>query len=712
MRPGPEYHDDMRVAGMIIGMDRTPKGRIWGCWSGTGDNHEAYFILATSEDGGTTWSKPRVVIDPEEIPGKPARYSLIGNLWCDPTGRMWLFFDQHMKGYAQTGWFITCDNPDAAEPTWSKPTFVSDGSTLNKPLVLKNGEWLLPVSLLVPGRTKPTDTAAEALAHEPMVHVYVSNDRGKTWIRRGGVALPPAEVNHNEPMFVELRDGRLWMLMRTRYGIAESFSPDGGRTWSEAAPSAIKNPATRFYLRRLASGRLLLVKNGPVETRSPSRTRMTAFLSEDDGKNWGQGLLLDERTPVSYPDGFQEPDGRIRILYDLDRHGAGQILMASFREEDVLAGKLVSRDAKLRHLVNEPRPRDFSASLAPDSKWDPQAATDAKLDVTSIAYDGTAANQPAADANLRQMPDGSWVLFVTTGEETEIKSTRAVGFTRSTDEGKTWTALEPLALSQPRAGDRAGFSPVELVVAGGQSTLFFATHAARWPDNWRAWRAVGDRGIANWQGPSPLPGRLAERTFVRNAIVTRDGRIMVPFQHYEAADAKLTDPRCGVLISGDGGKSWTERGNIRIGPVHRRFGWEEINLVELNGDRIVMLIRATGLMAMTYRAESIDGGKTWSDTATLLRAPSLGTATFYSLGENAVAMIHNPAGRLALWISMDGMKTWPYQRVLTRTTTVGPKEYMSFPHGFISADKAWLHFAYVDKMMRAVHYSAKLPALK
>ncbi len=61
---------------------------------------------------------------------------------------MWLFFDQHIKGHAQTGWFITCDNPDAAEPMWSKPTFVSDGSTLNKPLVLKNGEWLLHASTL------------------------------------------------------------------------------------------------------------------------------------------------------------------------------------------------------------------------------------------------------------------------------------------------------------------------------------------------------------------------------------------------------------------------------------------------------------------------------------------------------------------------------------------------------------------------------------
>ena len=34
-----------------------------------------------------------------------------------------------------------------------------------------------------------------------------------------------------------------------------------------------------------------------------------------------------------------------------------------------------------------------------------------------------------------------------------------------------------------------------------------------------------------------------------------------------------------------------------------------------------------------------------------------------------------------------------------------------YPDGFVSADKQWLHFAYDDARHRAVHYSAKLPAL-
>ena len=63
---------------------------------------------------------------------------------------------------------------------------------------------------------------------------------------------------------------------------------------------------------------------------------------------------------MSYPDGFQAPDGLIHILYDWNRHTDAEILMAKFREEDVLAGKFVSPDAKPRILVNKalgPKPQ-------------------------------------------------------------------------------------------------------------------------------------------------------------------------------------------------------------------------------------------------------------------------------------------------------------------------------------------------------------------
>jgi hypothetical protein len=78
-------------------------------------------------------------------------------------------------------------------------------------------------------------------------------------------------------------------------------------------------------------------------------------------------------------------------------------------------------------------------------------------------------------------------------------------------------------------------------------------------------------------------------------------------------------------------------------------------------------------------------------------------------GDNPNSKHRSP---MALWISFDGMKTWPYQRVLQQESVDGPKGRMNYPDGFVSADKQWLHFAFDDNRHRAVHYSAKLPPLK
>ncbi len=114
-----------------------------------GDSPKAFFVLATSDDRGATWSKPRLVVD-SHSPALPMdRSILVGNLWTDPLGRLWLIFDQSMDMFdGRAGvWASICENPDADQPQWSPPRRIWHGVTLNKPTVLSTGEWMLPISL-------------------------------------------------------------------------------------------------------------------------------------------------------------------------------------------------------------------------------------------------------------------------------------------------------------------------------------------------------------------------------------------------------------------------------------------------------------------------------------------------------------------------------------------------------------------------------------
>ena len=352
--PLPQYDYDKLDYGMTIGIERTPKGRLWACWVAGGDSPKAFFVLATSDDDGETWSKPRLVVDAHSKELPTDRSVLVGNLWTDPLGRLWLIFDQSMDMFdGRAGvWMAMCENPDAEKPTWSAPRRIWHGVTLNKPTVLANGEWMLPISLdqregfnAFKGLFKELDPLRGA-------NVFVSTDKGATWQRRGAATFP--KPDWHEHMIVERKDGSLWMLARTRTGIMETTSRDGGRTWSPPVDSAIKHPVARFHIRRLASGKLLLVKHGDRIDAHEGRVQLSAWLSDDDGKSWQGGLVLDERKGISYPDGFQAPDGTIYISYDRNRATDGEILLARFTEADVLAKQLTGPKSKLKMLISRP----------------------------------------------------------------------------------------------------------------------------------------------------------------------------------------------------------------------------------------------------------------------------------------------------------------------------------------------------------------------
>ena len=348
--PGAVYAASTRAFQGISSLACGPNSRLFAVWYGgktPGEDHNNYVMLALSDDLGQSWTDEHLVIDPD---GEGPVRAFDPQIWLAPDGRMWLFWSQMIKVPGVWGrcgvWAMVADDPGAKSVRWSAPRRLCDGVMMGKPLVLSTGTWGLPVSLW---HEQARGSAA----------LWVSDDQGATWAQRGACDVPPEIRDHDEHMIVERNDHTLWMLVRTKTGISESTSADCGATWSPLVPSAIPNARSRFFIRRLASGNLLLVRHdsGSVHfahaASSGDRSHLAAFLSKDDGVSWQGRLMIDERLGVSYPDGDQLADGTIVLTYDYQRYKNGQILLASFSEASVLRGQADDVADHLRVRINQ-----------------------------------------------------------------------------------------------------------------------------------------------------------------------------------------------------------------------------------------------------------------------------------------------------------------------------------------------------------------------
>ena len=352
--PAGKYADELRLFQGIPAVERTAKGRLWAAFYGgdVTENMENFVLVQTSDDDGLTWKK-RLAVD---MPGEAVRpYDPC--LWIAPDGALWLFWGQtaciNRAGWNPTFdgrcgvWCAVCRDPDAAAPRFGAPRRIANGVMMNKPTVTRDGAWLLPCALwhFLPN-------AALDLPQERYSNVYASYDAGESFQLIGRADYADRLID--EHMLVERRDGSLWMLIRARAGIGQAFSYDGGHTWEGESDTGWGGPCSRFFIRRLRSGRLVLVNHADFT----GRNNLTAFLSDDDGKTWQGGLRIDSRANVSYPDGAEDEAGNLYIIYDRERTGAREILLARVTEDDILAGEIRSQGSFLRRVVNKATGRE------------------------------------------------------------------------------------------------------------------------------------------------------------------------------------------------------------------------------------------------------------------------------------------------------------------------------------------------------------------
>jgi len=334
----------------------TRGGRIYLGWysGGTKEPHmENYNLLVYSDDEGESWSEPLIVIPSS----KPLFiHALDIQLWCDPSGRLhvaWVqnntewepetvpevkegqplaIVDGYMFGdFEHAWWEIVCDEPDADEPRFSAPRYIDKGFLRCKPLFTSDGAWL----------AFNYDQNSDGYGYS------ISRDNGETFEHRYGAKK--LETLFDEAMAYEMLDGRIRMLARSSLGeLAESYSYDGGESFSEAKLSGIDSPSSRFYISRTPLGRILLILNDDRRERK----NMTLCLSEDDGLTWKHKLCIDGRISLSYPDADFYGD-KIYFTYDRERTGAGEILFACLTEEDIINGRMPQIRAVSKKHINK-----------------------------------------------------------------------------------------------------------------------------------------------------------------------------------------------------------------------------------------------------------------------------------------------------------------------------------------------------------------------
>lgn len=351
----PARHGRRRFQG-IPGIEAYGKGKLAATWYGGGQDEgpDNFLMLCTSADGGDTWSDVLSVVDP---PGTVRAFD--PGLWRSPEGSLYWFWSQSRGLYDGRAGVWLARGGEAADPgdpgSWEPPVRIANGVMMNKPTVLsQGGPWLFPTAVwnrkTVPESGIPA--FLDEVAGERFPNLLSTGDGCRTFALRTGPDV--GERSFDEHMTVERSDGSLVLFVRTFYGIAARISDDQGVTWRRYVEGLFHHdvfragPSTRFHIRKLPSGRWLLV----YHEHPRKRCRLTAYLSDDEGRTWSDGLLLDERTKVSYPDAALSDGGYIQVVYDRERHADQEILSARITERDILEGAVKDSCSRLRIPVN------------------------------------------------------------------------------------------------------------------------------------------------------------------------------------------------------------------------------------------------------------------------------------------------------------------------------------------------------------------------
>jgi predicted neuraminidase len=274
--------------------------------------------------GSSRWTTPKPIAhDPFYSVGNPV-------VWQAPDGLVWFWYVIRPGATWSTSRIAVKVSKDGAN-TWSDSSVFSfeEGTMVRgKPIVLANGDYLLPV-------WKETGGDIEVVGADTASFFFRRDHRSGQWTGTNRINGPQGAL---QPAVAEVSSDELVAFCRRGGGygpeskgyIVRTESHDGGRIWSEGKDTTFPNPNAAVDLLRLRNGHLLLIYNDSMTDRTPLATA----LSTDGGKTFVRGRdIATGPYDYAYPYVIETKDGKIHLVYT--SHGRTVINHAVFEERDV-----------------------------------------------------------------------------------------------------------------------------------------------------------------------------------------------------------------------------------------------------------------------------------------------------------------------------------------------------------------------------------------
>lgn len=257
------------------------------------DDGHADIYAIYSKDEGESWTEPELLLAHDETAQNYMSPSIIRM----PDGNLGMIFDRKERIATSTDCIVYFTSSCDEGKTWSKPISCCGdrhdytGAVNDTIVCLKSGRLMVALAGNHPDY-KPDDVNGN------VIYFKYSDDCGKTWKRMQNVVSSPYTDRSGlvEPGIYEYQDGKLWMYCRTTYGFQyESFSEDGGVSWSPAVPSFnFTSPDSPMRVKRIGELTVAVYNPQPYyptrldlsSSGTPRRTPLVMAVSRNDGKSF------------------------------------------------------------------------------------------------------------------------------------------------------------------------------------------------------------------------------------------------------------------------------------------------------------------------------------------------------------------------------------------------------------------------------------------